>query len=176
MKNGPVTVVLSGIGGMGEVYIDALLPAQEEGRVRVVGAADPEPGRSRKLGALKDLGVPIFPDLERFFETDAADLAVISSPHQFHASQSTLALSRGCHVLCEKPAAGTIQDVRAMAEEERRTGRWISIGYQWSFNPSFQELKRDILAGRLGRPRRMRCLYLWPRTFAYYARNGWAGR
>jgi len=176
MKTGPVTVVLSGVGGMGEVYLDALLPAQREGRVRVVGAADPEPGRSRRRRALEDLGVPIFPDLEGFFAAGAAELAVISSPHHFHASQTVLALSNGCHVLCEKPAAGTVQDVRAMAEAERQAGRWVAVGYQWSFNPALQELKRDILAGRLGRPRRMRCLYLWPRTFAYYSRNGWAGR
>jgi len=176
MTSGAVSVVLSGIGGMGDVYLDALLDGRDGGRARIVGAADPEPERSRNFNRLRALSVPIFPDLESFFDREPADLAVISSPHHFHAAQTVLSLSRGCHVLCEKPAAATIQDVRTMMEAERRSGRWAAVGYQWSFNPAFQELKKDILAGRLGRLRRARCLYLWPRTFAYYARNGWAGR
>ncbi|MBM3294379.1 MAG: Gfo/Idh/MocA family oxidoreductase [Candidatus Aminicenantes bacterium] len=171
-----VSVVLSGIGGMGEVYLEALFGEIERGRVRLAGAVDPHPQRSSKFGRLKELGIPVFPDLEGFFSLGAADLAVISSPHQHHARQTVLSLSRGCHVLCEKPAAATVQEVRSMIEAERRTGRWVAVGYQWSFNPAFQELKRDILSGRFGRPRRVRLLYLWSRTFAYYARNAWAGR
>jgi hypothetical protein len=37
-------------------------------------------------------------------------------------------------------------------------------------------LKKDIQRGVFGRPRRLKCLYLWPRDEAYYRRNDWAGR
>jgi predicted dehydrogenase len=161
---------------MGAVYLDALLGDQGKGRIRIAGAADPESRRRPKLDGLRSLGVPVFPDLESFFARETADLAIICSPHHFHAGQTILALSHGCHVLCEKPAASTIQEVRAMREAERRSGRWVAVGFQWSFNPAFQDLKNDIRAGLFGRPLRMRCLYLWPRDFSYYSRNDWAGR
>jgi predicted dehydrogenase len=39
-----------------------------------------------------------------------------------------------------------------------------------------QALKADILAGRLGAPRRLRTRVAWPRDSVYYGRNSWAGR
>ena len=175
-KGGRISIVLAGIGGMGAVYLEALLGELGSGRFRIAGAADPFPDRCPKLDVLARRGIPVYPDLEDFYARDIADLAIISSPHHFHAAQTILALSRGSHVLCEKPAAVTIQDSLAMRAAETQSGRRVSVGYQWSFNPAIQELKQDILSGRFGRARRVRCLYLWPRDFAYYARNAWAGR
>ena len=37
-------------------------------------------------------------------------------------------------------------------------------------------MKSDILAGKLGRPRRLKTMVLWPRDFAYFQRSNWAGR
>ncbi|MGD0781491.1 MAG: Gfo/Idh/MocA family oxidoreductase, partial [Candidatus Aminicenantales bacterium] len=140
------------------------------------GAVDPAPERCPRLADLRAAGTPIFTELGDFYAARRADLAVISSPHHFHARQTIAALEAGSQVLCEKPAAGTIQDALAMASAERRTGRWAAIGYQWSFSDAVQALKADILDGRFGRPLRLDCLYTWPRGRAYYARNSWAGR
>jgi len=176
MSGPPVSLVLAGIGGMGAVYVDELLNTAAAGRVAIQGVVDPLPERCPRLAELKAAGVPVFGDLSAFYAERSADLAVISSPIQFHAAQTILALERGSHVLCEKPVAATIQEARAMAEAERRTGRWTAIGYQWSFSRAVQELKSDIMTGVFGRPRRFRCLYTWPRDKAYYGRNDWAGR
>jgi hypothetical protein len=50
------------------------------------------------------------------------------------------------------------------------------VGFQWSFSAAIQALKKDIQSGLYGRPRRLKCLYFWPRSEAYYRRNDWAGR
>lgn len=63
-----------------------------------------------------------------------------------------------------------------MLAAQRQANRFVAVGYQWSFSDAIQALKADILAGRLGAPRRAKALVLWPRTAAYYARNNWAGR
>jgi predicted dehydrogenase len=118
----------------------------------------------------------VFATLEDFFRNRTAELAVVSSPIQFHAGQTCLALTKGSDVLCEKPAAGTIREVRAMIEAERAADRWVSIGYQWSFSPAVQELKKDIMDHLFGRPKRLKCLYLWPRDEKYYGRTSWAGK
>jgi hypothetical protein len=103
-------------------------------------------------------------------------LAIVSSPIQFHCPQTLTALAQGSDVLCEKPPAATIQEVAAMAEARDRAGRWVAVGYQWSFSAAIQGLKKDIRSGLFGKPRRLKCLYLWPRDEAYYRRNDWAGR
>jgi predicted dehydrogenase len=172
----PVSIVLSGIGGMGAVYLKALLDAWDGGLFRLVGTVDPFPERSPHLARLKEMGIPVYPDLESFYMKHEAELAIVSSPIQFHAPQTRLALERGSRVLCEKPAAATVQEIRDMIEARDRAGLWVAIGFQWSFSDAVQALKADILRGRFGAAKRMKCLYMWPRDLAYYGRNDWAGK
>jgi predicted dehydrogenase len=172
----PVSLVMIGVGGMGAVYLQALLERQDEGLFRLAGAVDPQPNRCKQYVEMRAMGVPCFITLQDFYRNRKADLAILSSPIQVHMPQATFALGKGSHVLCEKPAAGTIQEVRAAAEAERASGRWVAVGYQWSFSPAVQALKADIRSGLFGAPRKFKCLYLWPRDEGYYARNDWAGR
>ncbi len=172
----PVTVVLVGIGGYGEVYVSALLDDPRGADCRIVGAVDPRPENCRRLADLEDHRVPLYGSLVEFYQNNLADLAVISSPIQLHAEHTCHALAQGSHVLVEKPAAAVTADVDNMIDARDRTGRFVAVGFQWSFSQSILQLKRDILAGRFGRPTSGRSLTLWPRTESYYRRNDWAGR
>jgi predicted dehydrogenase len=135
-----VSIVLIGIGGMGGVYLKALLENAAGGAFTLVGSVDPNPERC--------------PDRD----------------------QTCLALENGSHVLCEKPPAATIQEVRRMIEARDKAKKQVAVGYQWSFSEAIQKLKSDVSGGAFGRPRRLRCLYLWPRDEAYYHRSDWAGK
>jgi predicted dehydrogenase len=172
----PVSLVMVGVGGMGAVYLEALLAKKDEGSFRIIGAVDPQPNRCRQYVEMRAMGVPCFVSLQDFYRNKKADLAVLSTPIQMHMPQTTFALAKGSHVLCEKPAAGTIQEVRTAIETEKASGRWVAVGYQWSFSPAVQTLKEDIRSGLLGKPKRFKCLYLWPRDEGYYERNEWAGK
>jgi predicted dehydrogenase len=103
-------------------------------------------------------------------------LAIISSPLQFHAAQIVAALAEGSHVLCEKPLCVTVDEGERIIEVKQKSGKLVSIGYQWSFSTAILELKKEISSGRLGRPLRFKTIMQWPRNFAYYGRNRWAGR
>ena len=52
----------------------------------------------------------------------------------------------------------------------------MAIGFNWSFTPVVQQLKRDILSGIFGKPKRLKTLVLWPRSEDYYTRSSWAGK
>jgi len=172
----PVSLVMVGVGGMGAAYLEELLKRKDEGLFRIMGAVDPRPNRCRQYLEMRALGVPCFVSLEDFYRNRLADLAVLSSPIQHHMPQTELALAKGSRVLCEKPAAATIQEVRRAIEAERASGLWVAVGYQWSFSPAVQRLKADVRSGLFGAAKRFKCLYLWPRDEGYYARNDWAGR
>jgi predicted dehydrogenase len=169
-----LTVALAGIGGYGENYVKALL--QDRADRKFVAAADPAPERCKLLAEIKAKGIPVYPDLESLYKDFSPSLTALASPIQLHRPQSELALARGSHVLCEKPAAGSLADAEAMlAAEKASKGLFLAIGYQWSYSTAVLDLKKDILAGRLGRPLRLRSLILWPRALSYYQRNSWAG-
>ncbi|MFQ9800769.1 MAG: hypothetical protein ACLR23_19620 [Clostridia bacterium] len=58
----------------------------------------------------------------------------------------------------------------------KSSGHRIGVGFQWSFSNVMLALKRDILAGRYGRLRRMKAMVSFPRGNTYYASSTWKGR
>ena len=173
----PVSIALVGIGGYGNTYVNALLDAADQHAFTLAAAVDPAPTSCRRLADLHARRVPVHPSLEAFYASGgSADLAVISTPIFLHAPHTCLALSRGSHVLCEKPLCSTLQEARQMLDARDATRGHVAIGYQWSFSRAIRDLKSDILSGAFGRPRRLRTLVLWPRDEAYYRRNRWAGK
>lgn len=171
-----VRLVLVGIGGYAGSYIAALLNQQGERDWVLVGAVDPLAERAPRYRDLQALGIPFFDSLEAFYDSGAqADLAIISSPIQFHCAQSCTAMRHGTNVLCEKPASAVIDEALTMKRVSEETGCFCAIGYQWSYSPQILALKADILAGRYGAPKRLNSMALWARTDAYYHRNNWAG-
>jgi predicted dehydrogenase len=172
-----VDVVLAGVGGYGATHLNVMRPAIEQGAMRLVGAIDPAGDRAADWADLQARGVPLWKDLDAFWAAGvSADLIVVATPIQYHASQTCAALQRGLPVLCEKPAAASLSEVRQMMAARDCAGRLAAIGYQWSFSTAMRRLKRDIAEGRFGRPWRLSAWVAWPRDSAYYGRNGWAGR
>ena len=172
-----VTVALVAIGGYGAGYVKSLLEPEYREIVEIVGAADPTPEHCPQLAELEAMNVPIRVTIEELYdELDAPpDLAIISSPIHWHARQTIAALSHGSNVLCEKPMCATVQEADAIIDARDRAGKFVSIGYQRSFTPAVQALKKDIRGGVLGRPKRLKCLCLGWRGEKYYGRNNWAG-
>ena len=172
----PLTILLVGAGGYGNFYIDLLLDAKAPRDFRVAGVVEPNPTGSLRLKELFRENVPLYRSLDEFYTQHRADLAVISSPIQFHAQQIITAVTAGSHVLCEKPLCATVEEGKALIQAAKNTGKLVAVGYQWSFSQAIQDLKKDIGRGLLGRAQRMKTMVLWPREFAYFRRNNWAGR
>jgi predicted dehydrogenase len=172
-----VKIALAGIAGYGDAYLEVLLPKQQALGARLVGVVDPVPQRCRRLAELDDAGIPVHATMQQLFAQTEVDLALIVTPIHLHADQTCLALEQGAHVLCEKPIAGTIADATRMAQAQAaHAHRFVAFGFQWSFSDAVQALKRDVMAGVLGRPVRMRAIAMLPRPLAYFRRNNWAGR
>lgn len=180
-----VSLALVGLGGYGGIYADALLAQAEAKGIDWVAGIDPYAEKSGRLERLQEAGVPIYPSLEAFYRQQQADLVVIAAAIHLHAPLTQMALLRGASVLCEKPLCGGLEEIQQMARAEAAAAaaqdagerkKFVAIGYQWSFAQAIQALKRDVLAGALGKPRRLKTLVLWPRAEAYFRRNEWAGK
>jgi predicted dehydrogenase len=171
-----VTVALVGLGGYGSVYTRMLLERGAEHGARLTAGIDPYASQTGNLEKFQLAGIPIFENLQAFYAVSTADLVIISTGIHLHAPLTILALEHGSNVLCEKPLCAGLEDARRMMDAEMKSGKFVAIGYQWSYSRTIQELKADILSGRLGRPLRFKSLVLWPRAASYYQRNDWAGK
>jgi predicted dehydrogenase len=176
MAKDTVDVLMVALGGYGHFYLRALLDDPRGKQANIVGAVDPLADRCGRLDELQEMGVPIYDTMDEFYAEHDAELAVISSPIQWHCPQVCKALENGTNVLCEKPLGATIQEAARMAIARDKADRFVAIGYQWSFSTAIQRVKADIMDGRYGAPRRLKTMVLWPRDHAYYNRNSWAAR
>ena len=172
-----VSILLVGIGGYGYYYLKTLLEEVPPDQFVISGIVDPIAEKSGLYEQVKQLNIPIFSRIEDFYKKGlAADLVVVSSPIQFHVHQSCVALKNGSNVLCDKPIAATVQEVDEFIKVRDESGKWVMIGYQWSYSKAIQELKKDIMSGLFGKPIRLTSFFLTPRTDEYYQRNNWAGK
>lgn len=64
----------------------------------------------------------VFSDLEEMADSSAVDAVYIASPNVFHYEHSKLFLSKGKHVICEKPACVTPKEVADLQELAKEKG------------------------------------------------------
>ncbi|GGE49126.1 oxidoreductase [Pullulanibacillus camelliae] len=172
----PVTILLVGIGGYGNTYLDLLFKEGAAHQAILVGVVDIHPERSDYYSRIVDQGIPIYSTIEDFFEQAYADLTIISTPIHLHAQHSCFAMRQGSHVLCEKPMCASLSEAKEMIGARNETNTFLAIGFNWSFTPAVQRLKADVINGVFGKPLRLKTIALWPRTRDYYTRSSWAGK
>jgi predicted dehydrogenase len=174
-----IRACIIGVSGYGQVHYNNLLLESEKGRVQIVAAAViNQEEEQEKCAKLRELGCELFRDYREMLAKykNAAELCFIPTGIPLHAPMTIAALEAGMNVYLEKPAAATVQEVAAMREVETRTGGFVAVGYQSMYQPDALQMKDEILSGRLGTLKCIKCYALWPRNDNYYARNNWAGK
>lgn len=102
------------------------------------------------------------------------DVVSICSPNGLHAQHTISSLKAGCHVLCEKPMALTVQDCEEMIKEAEKANRRLFIVKQNRFNPPVMALKNLVDEGKLGKIYSVQLNCFWNRNDAYY-HHSWKG-
>jgi predicted dehydrogenase len=138
----------------------------------VVGVQDVDAAGARQVAG--ELGCPAFEDVSRLLELPA-DLAVIVTPHPFHAEYALASLRAGLDVLVEKPMAVHAAEAQAMVDEAERCGRLLCVAFQQRTRPEVQAARRLIQEGFLGEIQRADLLATWPRRSAYFRSAPWRG-
>lgn len=171
-----IKVVLVGIGGYAGVYWKALFESKEND-FEIVGAVDPYPDGAPYIEEIKKREIPLYSDMADFYKEKDADLAIITTPIHLHTRQMLYAIEHGSNVLCEKPLSGVSADAEIIEKTAEKYGKFVMIGYQWSYAPAILALKADVLSGKLGAPVSLKTRILWPRKKEYFTRgSGWAGK
>ena len=140
----------------------------------VVGVSDIVPERAAARG--EELGVPHWVDHNEMLAALKPDVAVITTPHPFHAAIAIDCLDAGAHVLTEKPMAVRISEADAMIEAAERNGKLICVNYQQRFRSDSKTMKRIMEEGILGQIQHFDMIVPWPRTKAYFTNKPWSGQ
>lgn len=173
----PIRVGVVGLHGFARDHYNHLLPLQDAGTYRVAAAVAHQRELDPAFAAqLEAKGVRLVPDLDALLAEPGLELVTLPVGIQLHLPFARRVLAAGKACFLEKPVAATLAEAEALARAEQAAGRPLFIGFQDIFNPATWELKRRLLAGAVGRVRRITVTTSWPRDDAYYGRNRWAGR
>jgi predicted dehydrogenase len=169
---------LTGLGGYAGYVCDRILAEADAGEAaaQLLAVCEPEPDRfARRVEDLRTRGIPVVRDFEKLlnFTIDGVWLPL---PIDLHLPYTEQALRAGKAVICEKPAAGCVDDVDDMIAARDRARLPVAIGFQDVFQPAVSALKRRLVAGEFGKPLAAQVIGCWPRSERYFTRNDWAGR
>ncbi len=142
-----------GFIGCGGIANQKHLPgmSQQTEYVDLCAFCDLIPERAEK--AAKEYGTPdakVYTDYHELLADPTIDAVHVLTPNIAHCEITIAALEAGKHVLCEKPMAATTADAKKMLEARDRTGKMLTIGYQYRHFPANQVAKKVIDDGWLG--------------------------
>jgi predicted dehydrogenase len=120
-------------------------------RFEIVAVADTCAAR-REKARLALPGVRVYESHEQLLHTERGriDFIDVTTPPCDHAQVARDALSRGLHVLCEKPLATTAADARAMAIHAREMRRVIYPCHNYKHAPVIKAVRKILDAGLIG--------------------------
>ena len=136
--NGPLKIGVVGVGVMGSNHARVLsgIPG-----VQLVGIADPD--RKQRDAVARTLGCEAFADIDGLLRS-APDAVSIAAPTHLHHDLALRCISRGIHVLVEKPIAPTVEEGHAIVAAARRAGVTLMVGHVERFNPAVESIRRAI--------------------------------
>lgn len=120
-----------------------------------------------------ELGCAFYADYRAMLADTKPEVAVILTPHPFHAELTIACLEAGCHVLVEKPMAVEAREADAMIGAAGRAGRLLAVNFQQRLRGEVLAAKRYVDDGGLGRVQHIDITRAWPRTSAYYRSGTW---
>lgn len=142
-------MVRIGIVGLGKMGLSHLSMIRAHPDVTVDAVVD-------SAGYILDVlakytGLPAYTDYERMLESVELDAVLIATPTRFHAPMVRSALQHGLHVFCEKPLCLTSSESLELAAMAEERGLVTQVGYHNRFVGAFQEVRRLVDVGAIGR-------------------------
>ncbi|MBI2796863.1 MAG: Gfo/Idh/MocA family oxidoreductase [Gemmatimonadetes bacterium] len=144
----PIRLGLLGAGAVAQLVH---LPVLSRLRgVQLVAICDNDRVKARAL-ADRFGALDAFTDIEDLLEFDALDAVIIATPNHLHEPHVLAALSRGAHVLCERPLALSSKGVERILAAAVRHDRKVVVGNNHRFRTDVQALSRFLHGGELGK-------------------------
>ncbi len=168
-----VRIGVIGIGNMGTPHSNNLQKGEVPG-AKLTAVADIDPKRLE--WAQENLGdsVARFDSAEAMMDSGEVDAVIIATPHYDHPPLTQLALEKGLHVLCEKPAGVYTKHVREMNEAAAKSDKVFAIMFNQRTEPAHRKVKELVESGEIGEIRRVNYIITtWLRTQHYYNSGGW---
>ncbi len=143
----PIRVAIIGQGRSGRDIHASYLRTDD--RYRIVAVAELD--EHRRTLAQQEFACDGCDNYKKLFRRKDVDLIVNASLSRDHVPITLDCLRHGFNVLCDKPLAENPKDVDKLIAASEKSGKLLAIFQQSRFVPAYQQLRRIIDGGVLGR-------------------------
>jgi predicted dehydrogenase len=137
-------IMIAGLGSIGRRHFRNLL---------ALGARDILLYRTQHNTPPDDelAGYPVETELEAAL-AQAPQAVIVSNPTALHLEVAIPAARAGCHLMLEKPVAGSMERISELESAASESGARVLVGYHFRFHPGLRRLRELLAAGETGRP------------------------
>lgn len=142
-----------------------VIPAIQRSAIAEVAAIASSSGKAAEVAA--KLNIPIVYDTYEELLLDLnIDAVYIPLPNSLHRKWVLEAAKHAKHILCEKPAALTAEEVIEMDRYCKEQNVLFMEAFMYQFHPQHERIKEIIASGEIGEVKLMRS------SFSYYMEDG----
>jgi len=137
-------VAIIGCGLIGQKRARALGPA------RLLACIDTQLPRAESLAASIDSTAISSTDPQAALANDAVSIVIVATPNFALAELTRAAVRAGKHVLVEKPAALSADELRTVIDSTAETSSLVRVGFNHRYHPAFVKARELYESGALG--------------------------
>jgi D-xylose 1-dehydrogenase (NADP+, D-xylono-1,5-lactone-forming) len=138
-----------GLLGTARINRAVIPPIRSSKRSQLIAVASRDAQKASEYALT--YGIPRFySSYEDLLADPDIDIVYTSLPNSLHAEWSMKAMHMGKHVLCEKPITTSTQDLDALTDISRATGRIITEAYMYRHHPQTLLVKELVDTGEIG--------------------------
>lgn len=141
-------ITLVGCGGMSGAWLRVATQMEEVELVGLVDISRESAERRAEEFGLKD--AVIGTDLAQVLEATSPDVLFNCTVPEAHTVLNVQGLEHGCHVLCEKPMADSMENAHKAAEAAEKSGKILAIIQNRRYSPTIRRLRNFVDSGVIG--------------------------
>lgn len=148
MRSSPYRGALIGCGYVSRFHLMAWSRIAE---ARIVAVSNRTREKAEQRAA--EFNVPaVYSDYRAMLDAESLDFVDIATPPVVHLEMVAEAAGRGLNVLCQKPVAATLVELREMIRTCDQAGVLFMVNENCRFQPWFRKMKTLLDEGAIGRP------------------------
>lgn len=165
-----VNFAIIGCGLISDFHIRAI---QQIENAKLIGVCDYKTENAQKKS--EEYNVKYYLTYEDLLGDPNIDAVCVCTPSGYHFEHSLMALSKGKHVLVEKPVSFTLESCDTLEKEATKQGVKLSVVSQLRFSENIQKVKECIDKGDLGCIVNANLSMNYYRYAEYYNKSSWRG-
>lgn len=135
-----------GVGSMGRNHARIYWELPD---VEFVGVADGDLAKAEAIA--QRYGTKAYADYRTMLDEQKPDIVTVAVPTIYHLDVALDVISRGIHLMVEKPIAFNLEQGKQIIEAANEANVKLMVGHIERFNPAVIALKQHIADGELGR-------------------------